>query len=151
MNLLDWCFTTYKRLVLLQRNEFKDIYKNLVSLIFIILGVFLLVLVRLTICFLKCSWNYLVSLFFATVCNIDETRCDNGACVYRENWCDGINNCHDNSDETNCNGEISLHILAHSRWILHYTHRIGKADSVLQLYVPFCDTSMSLCKPVQSV
>ncbi|XP_064596679.1 uncharacterized protein LOC135463349 [Liolophura sinensis] len=36
------------------------------------------------------------------VCAIGQTRCNNGACVYQEEWCDGVNNCHDNSDETYC-------------------------------------------------
>ena len=40
------------------------------------------------------------------VCSVSEHQCASGQCVDVYSWCDGVGDCKDNSDETDC-GELT--------------------------------------------
>lgn len=44
----------------------------------------------------------IITPFHTGHCQDDEFKCKNGRCVYRDLFCDGYNNCGDNSDESSC-------------------------------------------------
>lgn len=46
-------------------------------------------------------------------CSRDEFKCDNGACINSDFYCDGQTDCLDNSDEPHgCSGREKLHRLS---------------------------------------
>ena len=52
-----------------------------------------------------------VYFFFSVACSEDEMRCTNGLCLGTQYWCNGMDDCQDESDETDsiCNsGKLTL-------------------------------------------
>lgn len=45
-----------------------------------------------------------------------ENRCDNGFCMNKTLWCDGIDNCGDFSDELGCGEPLDLHYASLEVW-----------------------------------
>ena len=46
----------------------------------------------------------------AAECFFEEITCDNGKCVLELYFCDGHNDCGDNTDEVGCHGMYNLHV-----------------------------------------
>ena len=44
------------------------------------------------------------SIMFVKACDVLEATCRNGQCIPRSGLCDGIRDCSDGTDETNCGG-----------------------------------------------
>ena len=79
-------------------------------------------------------------------CSVGQSVCKSGQCLWSSWFCDGDNDCGDNSDETNCRGCVALIYISCVPSLLSLTIlSFGRSQTTSCLSINFLSQCVTIC------